>query len=317
LGRHYPNPFCSSYCLVASRPTEELNFAHERADDHQVEISRAFIAHQDFDLDMERLEDLCSFGGLSFISWFLSQDVETVCHERLISLLYKCCHLGPWNEPHDWFGIVSRILKQGVDIHAKPARSSPWYNTPNAQHHIRSPLDLFLWFHQDVTPWLKVLLDSGVDLQQYARHEQELHNFNHHILFDGNHDSRKVGLYNVKYIYPRSSENTVQIRLGALVDWETAFAYNALFRPPHYHVHFGLKYLFEGFVDKYPWEPDDDEKWPEWGEWTPVRRKPGLEKAFDMLSDHRTWFYWIIISLVCHLYFHWWILPWVSRFFGY
>jgi hypothetical protein len=270
-----------------------------------VEITRSLLAQPGFNLAMMEFGQICRFGELPVISWFLSQDLEPLSKRHLDHLLFECCRLGPRNSPRLWNEIVTQILNCGVNIHQNLASERGL----ECESHAHSLLHVFLREHEDTAPWLKVLGDFGIDLEQYAKEEEEIHQFNHQVHVCKGYKGGKTGIYHVKYIYPRSTEeDVVQIRLGSLVDWETAFRENH--SGPEYDTNlFSLKYLFEGFVDAYDLEIE------EWGPYE--QEQTQTEKVYHLLSDYKVWLYWITISLILHTYFHWWILPWVSRIFGY
>ena len=43
----------------------------------------------------------------------------------------------------------------------------------------KTPLDAPLSYNRDAAPWLSLFSEFSIDVQSYARKEQEIHNFNH------------------------------------------------------------------------------------------------------------------------------------------
>jgi hypothetical protein len=276
-----------------------------------IKIMRTFFVRIDYDLDAKQLRALCR--GVPEIKWLLSQDYQLLPQWFLDCILHEiCAWIGSDDLPGDeWAGVVGQALKRGANIHAYINRY--WYfpsDYPLLPSR-KTPLDTFFAYRRDwdATPWLEVLEKFGIDLQEYAKEEQRLHPLNHLVFYCC---GGETGLRRVKYYYPRTTEGKMKIRLGSLLDWESAFYDPKCFRD---EISFGLKYLFEGTAEDKDYY---DSRWSSKSELLDQypQEPSAFQEAYSILRSQKLWLYWIIISLICHLYLHFWILPWFSRVFG-
>ncbi|KAN0121729.1 hypothetical protein V8E51_000055 [Hyaloscypha variabilis] len=320
--------------------------------DEMIETIRTFFLRADFDPELAQLQLLGQ--DLATTKWLLSQDYQPLPQRFLDWILHELCYLDRYDDGtgEEWAEVVLQALKLGANIHNY--QEDTWWRTSVRPWTFRkrfgreigreTPLDTFLSRSRegDATTWLQVLDKFGINLQEYAKEEQELHDFNHRVFqtCEGG-----CGIRKVKYGYSKSTAGRVEIRLGSLLDWETAFydfvysarpvdyghyssltrvyycslTYGHYFSIEHYYDIltgydddlFCLSYLFKGHgvFDGYLEDESDDDDESEKLE--AFQQDPTIfRKAYLPLSKQSVWLYWIMISLICHLYLHFWVLPW-------
>ncbi|PMD32578.1 hypothetical protein L207DRAFT_571888 [Hyaloscypha variabilis F] len=296
--------------------------------EEMIETIRTFFLRPDFDPELVHLQFLGQ--DLATTKWLLSQDYQPLPQRFLDWTLHELCYLDRYDDGtgEEWAEVVLQALKRGANIHNCEGDTwwtsvRPWGSRERLGLEIgrETPLDTFLSRSRegDAATWLQVLDKFGINLQEYAKEEQELHDFNHRVFqtCEGG-----CGIRKVKYCYSKSTPGRMEIRLGSLLDWETAFHYSARSaRSVHDYYHdlfydnddnlFCLSSLFKGHgvFDGYLEDESDDDDESEKLE--AFQQDPSIfRKAYLLLSKESVWLYWIMISLICHLYLHFWVLPW-------
>lgn len=138
-----------------------------------ITIARLFLTDNDLNPGYNDFGRVASLYGIKVIEWFIYQDYHSVSQKSLDTMLEACC----WRifDPK-WEDVVKKLLKSGAHIHGSRSEY-----ISGAQVTL---LDRYLEYHMDAQRWLRVLQDSGVDLQ-----EKELHCANCYVLqrgLDGN-----------------------------------------------------------------------------------------------------------------------------------
>lgn len=256
-----------------------------------IKIARLFLTNDDFCPGDDDFGKVASVYGIKMIEWFIYQDYHSVSQSSLDRMLEACC----WMifDPQ-WEDVVKKLLKSGAHVHGKCSEG-----TLGAQVTL---LDKYLEHHMDAHRWLQVLQDSGVDLHQYAKQEQELHSGSCHAVWqrlDGNsHGHRKI-----KFAFNARCDQ-VRIWAGALTDWETAFdGFESMLETGPYirtRCEFGLRFLFDGFVTdqdiERQWKQRDKQK-----QLTPTRSMVACTS-----SGYKVWIWWIMVAFIAHygLYYY-------------
>jgi len=296
--------------------------------EEMIETIRTFFLRADFDPEFVQLQLLGQ--DLATTKWLLSQDYQPLPQRFLDWILHELCYRYDDGTGEEWAEVVLQALKRGANIHNY--EEDTWWRTPVRPWNLRkrfgrdfgreTPLDTFLSRSRegDATTWLQVLDKFGINLQEYAKEEQEVHDFSHRVFQTS---EGGFGIRKVKYCYSKSTAGRVEIRLGSLLDWETAFydfVYSArsVFHFPDDYNHdlFCLSYLFKGHgaLDGHLEDESDDDDESEKLE--AFQQDPTIfRKAYLLLSKQSVWLCWILISPICHFYLHFWVLPWFSRLF--
>jgi hypothetical protein len=159
--------------------------------EEMIETIRTFFLRADFDPELVQLQllgqDLATTKGL------LSQDYQPLPPRFLDCILHDLCYLDWYDDGtgEEWAEVVLQALKRGANIHnydedtwwRTSVRSLAFKEMFGREIGRETPLDTFLSRSRegDATTWLQVLDKFGINLQEYAKEEQELHDFNHRV----------------------------------------------------------------------------------------------------------------------------------------